>query len=93
MYSKQNGRQRGGLSEIRLDVVIKQMVIHSPTCRPIPERNISDLFHKLGRLAVQTMQSVHFDIDTVLLLRKTLDEAWVSLRPAQRATTSRSVRS
>jgi hypothetical protein len=34
---------------------------------------------------------VHFDLKTVALLREILDEAWTSLRPAQRAVTSRTV--
>jgi hypothetical protein len=34
---------------------------------------------------------VYFDIDTVLLLRETLDDAWASLPPQQRATTSKTL--
>jgi hypothetical protein len=34
---------------------------------------------------------VYFDLKTVALLREILDEAWTSLRPAQRAVTSRTV--
>ncbi len=33
---------------------------------------------------------VHFDLDTVLFLRETLDDAWACLRPEQRAVTTRS---
>lgn len=36
-------------------------------------------------------QTVQFDRDTVSLLRQTLEEAWVSLRPEQRATLSRTL--
>ncbi len=35
-------------------------------------------------------QPVHFDLDTVLFLRETLDDAWACLRPEQRAVTTRS---
>lgn len=34
---------------------------------------------------------VYFDLDTVSLLRETLDEAWASLRPQQRAAISRTI--
>jgi hypothetical protein len=33
----------------------------------------------------------YFDSETVSLLRATLDDAWVRLRPEQQATTSRSI--
>ena len=36
-------------------------------------------------------EPVYFDIDTVLLLRETLDDAWVCLRPEQRATMSKTL--
>jgi hypothetical protein len=32
---------------------------------------------------------VYFDLETVALLRDTLDDAWACLRPQERATTSR----
>jgi hypothetical protein len=38
-----------------------------------------------------TKDPVYFDIDTVLLLRETLDDAWASLPPQQRATTSKTL--
>ena len=31
----------------------------------------------------------YFDLETVALLRETLDDAWACLRPRERATTSR----
>jgi hypothetical protein len=31
------------------------------------------------------MQPVYFDLETVALLRQTLDDAWDSIRPAQQA--------
>jgi hypothetical protein len=34
---------------------------------------------------------VYLDLKTVALLREILDEAWTSLRPAQRAATSRTL--
>ena len=40
---------------------------------------------------MDTKQPVQFDVDTVSLLRQTLEEAWVSLRPDQRATMSRTL--
>jgi hypothetical protein len=40
---------------------------------------------------MQTKDPVYFDIDTVLLLRETLDDAWASLPPQQRATTSKTL--
>ena len=36
-------------------------------------------------------QPAYFDLDTVALLRDALDDAWASLRPDQRATTSRTL--
>jgi hypothetical protein len=33
----------------------------------------------------------YFDFDTIALLRETLDDAWASLRPDQRARTSRTI--
>jgi hypothetical protein len=38
-----------------------------------------------------TKEPVYFDLDTVLLLRETLDDAWASLPPQQRATTSKTL--
>ncbi len=35
-------------------------------------------------------QPVQFDLDTVLFLRETLDDAWACLRPEQQATMTRS---
>ncbi len=32
------------------------------------------------------MKPAYFDLDTVALMRETLDDAWASLRPQQRAT-------
>jgi hypothetical protein len=40
---------------------------------------------------METKEPVYFDIETVLLLRETLDDAWASLRPEQRATTSKTL--
>jgi len=40
---------------------------------------------------MDTKEPVYFDIDTVLLLRETLDDAWVCLRPEQRATMSKTL--
>ncbi len=34
---------------------------------------------------------MHFDIETVLILRETLEDAWASLRPDQRAATSKTI--
>jgi len=36
-------------------------------------------------------KAAYFDTETVSLLRATLDDAWASLRPEQRATTSQSI--
>ena len=36
------------------------------------------------------MKPANFDLETVALLRETLDNAWACLRPQERATTSRS---
>ena len=36
-------------------------------------------------------EPAYFDLDTVALLRETLDDAWVSLRPDQRAGMSRTI--
>jgi len=40
---------------------------------------------------MDTNEPVHFDIDTVLLLRETLEDAWACLRPEQRATMSKTL--
>ena len=40
---------------------------------------------------MKTKEPVHFDIDTVLLLREALDDAWASLPPKQRETTSKTL--
>ncbi|MEJ2375482.1 MAG: hypothetical protein P8Y71_08655 [Pseudolabrys sp.] len=40
---------------------------------------------------MDTKGPVHFDIDTVLLLRETLEDAWACLPPQQRATTSKTL--
>ena len=37
------------------------------------------------------MKPANFDLETVALLRETLDNAWACLRPQERATTSRSL--
>jgi len=36
-------------------------------------------------------ESAYFDLDTVALLRETLDDAWASLRPEHRAGMSRTI--
>jgi hypothetical protein len=36
-------------------------------------------------------EAVYFDLETVALLRETLEDAWVSLPPKRRATISRSI--
>src|SRR5262249_60986836 len=43
------------------------------------------------RKVIMAKQPVSFDPETVSLLRETLDEAWGSLRPEQRSTTSRTL--
>jgi hypothetical protein len=40
---------------------------------------------------IMAKQPVSFDPETVSLLRETLDDAWGSLRPEQRAMTSRTL--
>ena len=40
---------------------------------------------------LDTKQPVNFDRATVALLRETLDDAWVCLRPEQRATMSKTL--
>ena len=40
---------------------------------------------------MQPTEPAYFDLDTVLMLRETLNEAWARLRPAQRATMSKTL--
>jgi hypothetical protein len=40
---------------------------------------------------MDTEQPAHFDIDTVLLLRETLKDAWACVPPQQRATMSKTL--
>jgi hypothetical protein len=40
---------------------------------------------------MDTKEPVYFDLDTVLLLRETLEDAWAGLRPEQRATMSKTL--
>lgn len=40
---------------------------------------------------MKSEKPVYFDIDTVLLLRETLEDAWACLRPEQTATTSKTL--
>ncbi|MEJ2377546.1 MAG: hypothetical protein P8Y71_19850 [Pseudolabrys sp.] len=40
---------------------------------------------------METKEPVYFDIDTVLLLRETLEDAWASLPPQRRAATSKTL--
>jgi hypothetical protein len=40
---------------------------------------------------MDTKEPVYFNIDTVLLLRETLEDAWACLRPEQRATMSKTL--
>ncbi len=40
---------------------------------------------------MESEEPIYFDLDTVLLLREILDDAWACLRPEQRATTSRTL--
>jgi hypothetical protein len=40
---------------------------------------------------METREPVHFDIDTVLMLREILDDAWTSLPPQQRTTSSKTL--
>jgi hypothetical protein len=41
--------------------------------------------------AVETNEAVYFDIDTILLLRETLEDAWGCRRPEQRANMSKTL--
>jgi hypothetical protein len=41
--------------------------------------------------SLETNEPVYFDIDTVLLLREILDDAWACLRLEQRATASKTL--
>jgi hypothetical protein len=36
-------------------------------------------------------EPAYFDLETVIFLRETLEDAWACLRPEQRATTAKSV--
>jgi hypothetical protein len=40
---------------------------------------------------MDTKEPVYFDLDTVLLLRETLEDAWACIRPEQRATMSKTL--
>jgi hypothetical protein len=40
---------------------------------------------------MDTKEPVYFDLDTVALLRDTLDDAWASVPPQQRALISRTI--
>jgi hypothetical protein len=40
---------------------------------------------------MDTKETVYFDLDTVLLLRETLEDAWACLRPEQRAAMSKTL--
>jgi hypothetical protein len=40
---------------------------------------------------MDTNEPVYFDLDTVLLLRETLEDAWACLRPEQRPTMSKTL--
>jgi hypothetical protein len=40
---------------------------------------------------MDTKKPVYFDLDTVLLLRETLEDAWDRLPPEQRATMSKTL--
>jgi hypothetical protein len=40
---------------------------------------------------MDTKKPVHFDIETVLMLREILEDGWACLPPAQRATTSKTI--
>jgi hypothetical protein len=40
---------------------------------------------------METKEPVYFDIETVLMLRETLEDAWACLRPEQRAATSKTI--
>ena len=41
--------------------------------------------------AIMTPEPTYFDLQTVSVLRKTLEDAWASLRPTQRTTMSRTM--
>jgi hypothetical protein len=40
---------------------------------------------------METKEPVYFDLNTVLLLREALDDAWAALPPGQRAMTSKTL--
>ncbi len=40
---------------------------------------------------METKEPIYFDLDTVLLLREALDDAWSFLPPRQRGTTSKTL--
>lgn len=46
---------------------------------------------KTWEVFVESKEPAYFDLETVALLRDTLDEAWACLRPQQRATISKTI--
>jgi hypothetical protein len=51
---------------------------------------LANNFRQEGR-QIGANEPVYFDLDTVLLLREALEDAWACLRPEQRATMSRTL--
>lgn len=83
--------------------VVPPVTVVSKTCEAVSDNfhllaKLSSHDARKGAVAQQraegvmdSKQPVSFDPETVSLLRETLDEAWRSLRPEQRATTSRTL--
>ena len=45
----------------------------------------------IREVVIDSKEPVYFDLETVSLLRETLDDAWACLQPEQRATTSKTL--
>jgi hypothetical protein len=52
---------------------------------------VSNLEKIIREEVMDPNKPAYFDLQTVALLRETLDDAWACLRPEQRATTSRTL--
>jgi hypothetical protein len=72
---------------------VSQVTSYSPDCRLILLRRLG-LRDRSGQTEVAFMdgkEPTYFDLETVSVLRESLEDAWACLRPEQRATMSRSL--
>jgi hypothetical protein len=72
--------------------VLYQSFIEQPNCGPFSQPHMRGRRgHESWELFMDGKEPAYFDLKTVALLRETVEDAWISIRPEQRVSVSRSL--